>query len=207
VHRRDQVRQHYAAAWVCELAGTFGKPVVLEEFGVSSDFVSDENAAHYYRQVLHNSLLAGSRGWIGWNNADYDDLAEQDPYRHHAFEMHFGLTDRHGDPKPALAEFAAFAAILDRVDIDNCGRADTDAVLVVSSYLDTEYPFTERADRTYVRRAAPVALRPRRSGRSRSGWRTTVRAAPGAHPASTTRTRSPRHRRARSSVSEVRLRN
>jgi endo-1,4-beta-mannosidase len=146
----DQVRQHYAAAWVCELVGTFGRPVVLEEFGVSSDFVSDENAAHYYRQVLHNSLLAGSCGWIGWNNSDYDDLADQDPYRHHAFEMHFGLTDRHGNAKPALGEFAAFAAILDRVDIDNCRRVDTDAVLVVPSYLDTKYPFTVPEDRTYL---------------------------------------------------------
>jgi len=29
---------------------------VLEEFGVSSGFVSEENAARYYRHVLHNSL-------------------------------------------------------------------------------------------------------------------------------------------------------
>src|SRR6202167_2089142 len=79
----DQIRQHYAAAWQCELASTFGKPVVLEEFGVSSDFASDENAAHYYRQVLHNSLLAGAEGWLAWNNCDFDDLAGQDPYRHH----------------------------------------------------------------------------------------------------------------------------
>ena len=35
-------------------------PVMLEEFGTSSDFVSDPSAAHYYRQVLHNSLLAGA---------------------------------------------------------------------------------------------------------------------------------------------------
>jgi endo-1,4-beta-mannosidase len=146
----DQVRQHYAAAWICELAGTFGRPVVLEEFGVSSQFVSDENAAHYYRQVLHNSLLAGATGWIGWNNTDYDHLAHQDPYRHHAFEMHFGLTDRHGDPKPALAEFAEFAGVLDAVDIAGCHRADTGAVLVVPSYLDTKYPFTEAEDRTFV---------------------------------------------------------
>src|SRR4051794_35540715 len=58
----DLVRQHYAAAWNCELAGTFGRPVVLEEFGASSEFVSGENAAHYYRQALHNSLLAGATG-------------------------------------------------------------------------------------------------------------------------------------------------
>ncbi len=82
----DQIRQHYVAAWACELAGTFGKPVVLEEFGVSSDFATDDNAAHYYRHVLHNSLLAGATGWIAWNNTDFD-LSGQDPYRHHAFEL------------------------------------------------------------------------------------------------------------------------
>ena len=26
------------------------------------------------------------RGWIAWNNCDYDDLRDQDPYRHHVFE-------------------------------------------------------------------------------------------------------------------------
>jgi endo-1,4-beta-mannosidase len=133
----DEVRQHYTAAWECELAGTFGRPVVLEEFGVSSDFVSGANAARYYRQVLHNSLLAGATGWIGWCNSDYDDLAGQDPYRHHAFELHFGLTDSHGHPKPPLTEMKAFAETLRAVDIGRCQRAPADTALVVSSYLDT----------------------------------------------------------------------
>jgi endo-1,4-beta-mannosidase len=146
----DQVRQHYAAAWQCELAGTFGRPVVLEEFGVSSDFVSDANAAHYYRQILHNSLLAGATGWIGWCNSDYDDLAGQDPYRHHAFELHFGLTDSRGAPKPQLAEMRAFAQTLRAVDIARCERAPGDAALVVSSYLDTGYPFTSADEPGYV---------------------------------------------------------
>jgi endo-1,4-beta-mannosidase len=146
----DLIRQHYAAAWACELAGTFGAPVILEEFGVSSDFVCDASAAHYYRQALHNTLLAGATGWIAWNNTDYDDLAGQDPYRHHAFEMHFGLTDARGKPKPQLAELAAFAEILSEVDVTRCGRADSDAALVIPSYLDTRYPFTEAADRSYL---------------------------------------------------------
>ena len=93
----------------CELASSLGQPVVLEEFGVSSDFASDENAAHYYRQVLYTTLLAGARGWIAWNNCDYDDLRAEDPYRHHVFEMHFGLTDRHGRPKKQLRALADFA--------------------------------------------------------------------------------------------------
>jgi len=146
----DEVRQHYAAAWECELAGTFGRPVVLEEFGVSSDFAADASAARYYRQVLHNSLLAGATGWIGWCNSDYDDLAGQDPYRHHAFELHFGLTDSHGRPKPQLTEMRAFAETLRAVDIGRCQRAATDAALVVSSYLDTSYPFTAPDDSGYI---------------------------------------------------------
>ncbi len=55
----DPIRLRYAAAIACELSGTFGKPVIMEEFGVSSDFASDANAATYYRHVLHSTLLAG----------------------------------------------------------------------------------------------------------------------------------------------------
>lgn len=145
----DRIREHYAAAWKCELAGTFGRPVVLEEFGVSSDHASDENAAHYYRQVLHNSLLAGATGWIAWNNTDFD-LAGQEPYRHHAFELHFGLTDAGGVPKPQLAEIAAFAATLRATDAVHCERVPAQAALIVPSYLDTAFPFTDPQTGPYL---------------------------------------------------------
>ena len=146
----DLVRQHLAAAFACELAGFTGKPVVLEEFGVTTDFTSAENACHYYRQVLHNTLLAGATGWIAWNNTDFDDLAGQDPYRHHAFEMHFGLTDAAGVPKPHLGEVRAFAELLERVDVAGCSRPPAEAALVVASYLERAYPFTTPEDRTLV---------------------------------------------------------
>lgn len=142
----DPVRQHYTAAFICELAGGYRRPVVLEEFGVSSDFVSEPNAAHYYRQVLHNSLLAGATGWGAWNNTDFDGLEHQDPYRHHPFELHFGLTDAAGNPKGTLGELRDFAELLDRVDFARLHRADSDTVLLVSSFLDTDYPFTEPED-------------------------------------------------------------
>ena len=109
-----------------------------------------QNAARYYRQVLHNSLLAGATGWIGWCNSDYDDLAGQDPYRHHAFELHFGLTDAAGAPSRTLAEMKAFAATLRAVDIGRCQRAAADTALVVPSYLDTSYPFTAPDDRAHI---------------------------------------------------------
>lgn len=146
----DPVRQHLRAAFVCELAAVAGKPVVLEEFGLSSDFVSPANAGHYYRQLLHTSLLAGATGWIAWNNTDYDALLHQDPYRHHAFEMHFGITDRAGEPKPQLHELRAFREVLDRVDIDGCERLPSRAALVVSSYLEGTHPITDDTDALFV---------------------------------------------------------
>ncbi len=137
----DPVRQRYVAALQCELAGTFGKPVIMEEFGVSSDFASDEHASRYYRHVLYNTLLAGATGWIAWNNTDFD-LPGQNPYRHHAFEQNFGLTSASGTPKGTLREMRSFAATVKAIDAGRCGRADTDTALIVSSYLDTRYPFT-----------------------------------------------------------------
>jgi endo-1,4-beta-mannosidase len=148
----DPVRQRYAAAVACALSGTFGKPVIMEEFGVSSDFASEANAAVYYRHVLWNTLLAGATGWIAWNNTDFA-LPAQEPYRHHAFELNFGLTDAAGRPKQTLTEMRAFARVLDRVEFARCHRADTDTALIVSSYLDTQYPFTSPASHEAVARA------------------------------------------------------
>jgi endo-1,4-beta-mannosidase len=143
----DPVRQSLAPAFACELAGGFGKPVVLEEFGVSSDFAADDHAADYYRQVLHTSLLAGARGWLAWNNTDFDDLWQEDPYRHHVFEMHFGLTDRSGRPKPQLEELAAFASLVRDLERSGWERVAGDAVLVVPEAFERVLPFTDDAYR------------------------------------------------------------
>lgn len=146
----DVVRQHLRAALACELAAVAGRPVVLEEFGLSSDFASAASSAHYYRQVLHTTLLAGATGWIAWNNTDYDDLVGQDPYRHHPFELHFGITDSEGAPKPPLLELAAFRSVLDAVDLGACERTPAHAALVVSSYLESDYPLADELDRAFV---------------------------------------------------------
>lgn len=142
----DQIRQHLGAAFVCDLLDFNQRPVVLEEFGVTSDYTSDENAAHYYRQTLHHTLLAGASGWIAWNNTDYDDLYAQAPYSHHPFELHFGLVDKHGRPKPALLELKAFRALLERIDFAQCERPDTKIAMIVPSYLENQYPFTAEDD-------------------------------------------------------------
>jgi endo-1,4-beta-mannosidase len=146
----DQVRQHLTAGFICELLDFGGQPVVLEEFGLTSDYVSEENAAHYYRQLLHNSLLAGSTGWLAWNNTDYDAIESQAPYVHHPFELHFGLVDQHGRPKAQAVEMKKFAELLDRLDVVHTRRPDTDIAIIVSSFLEAQYPFTDPQDATMV---------------------------------------------------------
>jgi endo-1,4-beta-mannosidase len=148
----DATRQHLAAAFNCELCQV-GRPVVLEEFGCTTDFTSPEHAGDYYRQVLHTSLLGGAVGWIAWNNTDFD-LPDQDPYRHHPFELHFGVTTEKGVPKPPLLELQRFGRILDTVDLPRCRRAPTDTAILLSSYLDAGYPFFQEEDRRAVRDCA-----------------------------------------------------
>ncbi len=144
----DQVRQMTKAAFVCELAH-LGKPVVLEEFGLTSAFASEVNAGHYYRQVLHHSALAGATGWIGWNNTDFA-LGGQQPYDHHGYELTFGVSTVTGEPKAALLELAAFAGVVDAVELGRCARPDTRTAIVVPAYLDTDLPMTDDAYRLAV---------------------------------------------------------
>ena len=153
----DIIRQHLKAAFICEMAALTGQPVVMEEFGLSSDFVSPENARHYYRQLLHNTLLAGATSWIAWNNTDYDGIIGQRPYSHHPFELHFGITDAEGRPKPALLELQAFSQTLQKIDLPRLERSPASAALVLTSYLAADYPFTTEEERTQIVAAAEQA--------------------------------------------------
>jgi endo-1,4-beta-mannosidase len=147
----DELRQLLTPAFTCELAGGFGKPVILEEFGVSSDFAADDHAADYYRQVLHTTLLAGARGWLAWCNADFDELRHEDPYRHHLFELHFGLTDAEGRPKPALLELERFATLVRDLAERGFERVAGEAAIVVPEHFERVLPFTEQSYRDDLR--------------------------------------------------------
>jgi beta-glucosidase len=146
----DQIRQHLKAAWVAELCRIAGLPVVLEEFGVTDAYVSARGAASYYRQQLYSTLVAGVSGWIAWNNTDYDDLVAERPYSHHPFEMHFGITDSTGAPKPALLELERFAADLRALDAPGLRRPAADAALVLPSHLAEGYPFSRETEREHI---------------------------------------------------------
>ena len=146
----DRIRQHLKAAFICELAAVADRPVIMEEFGLSSDFASPQASATYYRQLLHATLAAGATGWIACNNTDYDNIKDQRPYSHHPFELHFGITDHRGRPKPPLKELEIFSGELRDIDFGGIERARTDTAIIVPSYLTARYPFTEDAERVLI---------------------------------------------------------
>lgn len=146
----DQVRQNLIPAFNSELCALFDRPVILEEFGVTSSFASDENAAHYYRQVLYSSLVAGVVGWIGWNNTDFD-LESMEPYDHRPFELTFGLTTVDGTPKQALEVLGEFAEVVQNLDLPSCSRADSSTAIVISDYFNVQRPFWSEDDSPAIR--------------------------------------------------------
>ncbi len=143
----DEMRQFLYAAYMCSMAAGFGLPVIMEEFGVTSDFASDANAAVYYRHLLYSTLLAGSKGWIAWNNCDYDNLAGQDPYRHHPFELHFGLIDSEGNPKLQMEELSSFSEFIKGFR-GGLTPGKSQAAIVVPEHFETILPFTEQSFRS-----------------------------------------------------------
>jgi hypothetical protein len=96
--------------------------------------------------------------------------------------MHFGITDRTGALKSPLPELKAFAEVLSAVDVTGCHRDDAAAALVVSSYLERDYPFTRPEDRALVfgalrqayvaAREAGVPIGLTRGWTTCSGWST-----------------------------------
>lgn len=137
----DPTRQMLRAAFICELS-QLGKPVVLEEFGVTDTFADEQNAAHYYRQTLHHSLLAGASGWLGWNNTDFD-MADVEPYLSHPYELSFGLTRTDGTPKPALGEMQSFGSVLEEVNAARLSRTDTDTAILFPAHVDLDLPICD----------------------------------------------------------------
>jgi endo-1,4-beta-mannosidase len=127
----DPTRQLSRAAFICELAH-LGKPVVLEEFGVTDAFAAPDHAAHYYRHALHQSL------------------ADAEPYASHLYELTFGVTRADGTPKPTLLELQAFGEILRAVDAAKLSRVPTRTAVVFPAHADLDLPVLDsdhQADR------------------------------------------------------------
>ena len=123
------------------------------------------NAAAYYRQVLHTTLLAGAHGLDRLEQHRLRRPRDQDPYRHHVFELHFGLTDATGRPKPQLGELARFARLVASSSAPDWEPIRGDAALLVPEHFERELPFTSPAYRQDIAGGAAAGLRRGPGGR------------------------------------------
>jgi len=136
----DSLRHSGFAAFAMRMLQPFGLPVLLEEFGCSSDQTTDENAAHYYRTVLWSAFGAGNCGSLFWNSHDFA-CEDKPPYDHHPYELHFGVLRTDGSPKPQAEEVRRFARVMRGHDPDEWQPQAAEALIGRCSYYTTAFPF------------------------------------------------------------------
>jgi endo-1,4-beta-mannosidase len=146
----DPMRQVLNAEVLVRRHQAFGLPVMLEEFGGSTAQVSEEHQASYYREIIHGALSLGAAGALGWCYSDFD-LAHDAPYRHHAFELGFGITRADGTEKPVCAELRAISRLCAGLDFSRLRFPTPRAAVLVPSYFHVDYPFSQE-DRARMRR-------------------------------------------------------
>lgn len=146
----DALRQAYNAEFCLRSLTYLGLPILFEEFGCSGTQASEENQAHYFREVIHSCLSIGAAGALGWCFSDFD-LDEEPPYTHHAFELYFGITRSDGSEKPVCDELRRISNLIDQLPFPELQHPRPQAAIIVPSYFNTTYPFS-REDRDRMRR-------------------------------------------------------
>jgi endo-1,4-beta-mannosidase len=146
----DPVRQVLNAELIVRWHQRLGLPVVLEEFGCSSCQASDDHQAAFYRETIHGVLSLGGAGALGWCFSDFD-LAHEPPYRHHAFELGFGVTRADGSEKPVCAELRAVSRLCAGLDFARLRFPTPRAAILVPSTFHVDVPFCQE-DRGRMRR-------------------------------------------------------
>ncbi len=136
----DSLRHAAFAGFAMKMLKPLDRPVLLEEFGCSSDQADDVFAAGYYRSTLWSAFGAGNCGTLIWNSHDFM-LENRAPYSHHPYELHFGVIRTDGSRKPQAAEFQRFAAYAVKHNPDEWEPLRTTAAIGRTSYYATDFPF------------------------------------------------------------------
>ncbi len=136
----DSLRHSYIPSFIIKMCD-YGRPVILEEFGCSNCYVSEEHQADYYCITYHSAFLAGAVGTLCWCYTDFD-LPYQRPYSHHAHELLFGITRKDGSVKDAGYEIKRFSKISNNIDLSKIDIEVSDVSILVPSYYYLDYPYS-----------------------------------------------------------------
>jgi len=135
----DTLRFSHTPAGLVRLCD-IGVPVLVEEFGLSTGLVAEEDQAAYFRVLLFSTWAAGAAGHLAWCWSDFS-TAHLPPYTHHPHELFFGITRSDGSEKPAAEEMRRFARLLAQVDATRWAPAAPQAAILVPTTFYVNYPF------------------------------------------------------------------
>lgn len=136
----DAFRHSAFASFAMKMLQPLDRPIVLEEFGCSSDQADDELGAAYYRTTLWSAFGAGNCGTLAWNSHDFT-CRDRAPYSHHPYELHFGMIRTDGTTKPQGSEFQRFAKVARTFDPDEWRRMPAQTAIGRGAYYGQDFPF------------------------------------------------------------------
>ena len=125
-------RASLGAAFETALSGSLGKPVMVQELGISSAQYDPALAAAYDRMSLYSSLGAGANGFLLWCFTDADPGQYHAlPYLRSPHETQFGLIDAQGNNRPRASNFQDFSKVTSQLDLTGLTPAAALAGVVV----------------------------------------------------------------------------
>ncbi len=118
-------------------SGIGGKPCCIQETGVFSSFVAnDEQAAKNARVNIYSGYANGSVGYLWWCGFDQEHLRVL-PYGKSFCENELGLIRRNREPKPVAHALKEAGKVLESLPFDKLPEKEVDAVLI--SVRDQEH--------------------------------------------------------------------
>lgn len=122
------------------MAGLGGRPVLLEEFGVTDLLAGENEAAAFYRETIFSALINGALGALAWCYSDFDSgTITQLPYETTPHEVDFGVTRPDGQLKATGKEMQDFQALLAQLPVEEWEPDPSAAAIILPyAYFDTE---------------------------------------------------------------------
>jgi len=113
-----------------------GKPVLLEEFGLSSGTVAEEDVAKYYEVTMFTALINGAAGMLCWSWID-ESRCDRSPYNRRLPMSRYGIIRVDGTEKPSASILRRFSRFIGRFSSITCEESRS-AIVVPSNIYNYE---------------------------------------------------------------------
>jgi endo-1,4-beta-mannosidase len=95
----DRIRHRFTYGSMLKIYSNDGNNrSFLEEFGYSTNQISEESQGEFIYSMLWSSFINGSLGALIWCSSDFEQI-DDPPYEWRLIELNFGLMDRRRNPK------------------------------------------------------------------------------------------------------------